>query len=129
MDRELEQLVWDRASGRCEYCRYPSELAEAPFQIDHVLSKKHGGRSEGDNLALACFYCNSYKGSDVAGVDPITGRVVRLFNPRQDRWSDHFAFAGPLLSGRTAIGRATVHVLWMNHPLAMEARRLAQDYF
>jgi hypothetical protein len=129
MDRELEQLVWNRAGGVCEYCRFPSEITEAPFQIDHVTSRKHGGMTAADNLALACFYCNSYKGSDIAGIDPASGRIVRLFHPRKDRWSDHFSWTGPTLTGRTAIGRATIHVLWINHPLAVETRRLARDFF
>jgi hypothetical protein len=129
MDRELEQLVLDRASGRCEYCRFPSELAEAPFQVDHITSQKHGGLTTAENLALACYYCNSYKGSDIAGIDPSSGRIVRLFHPRNDRWTEHFEWNGPEVIGRTAIGRATIHVLWMNHPLAVEVRRLAEGVF
>ena len=129
MGSALEQLVWDRAGGRCEYCRFPSELAEAPFQIDHIVARKHGGASTPDNLALTCFYCNSYKGSDIAGIDPDSGRMTRLFHPRKDKWDDHFTWAGPHLGGRTAIGRATIHVLWINHPMFVEIRRLAQDYF
>src|SRR5271156_4058676 len=127
MNRELQQLVWDRASGRCEYCRFPSELAEAPFQIDHITSRKHGGFTLAENLALACYYCNSYKGSDIAGIDPSTGRIVRLFHPRNDRWAEHFVWDGPTLRGLSAIGRATIHVLWINPPLAVESRRLAQE--
>ena len=129
MDRELEQFVWDRAGGHCEYCRLPSEVAEAPFQIDHVTSRKHDGQTVADNLALSCFYCNSYKGSDIAGIDPGSGKIVRLFHPRKDRWNDHFFWAGPVLTGRTAIGRATIHLLWINHPMGVEIRRLAPDYF
>jgi hypothetical protein len=28
------------------------------------------GRGEAANLALSCFYCNSFKGPNIAGVDP-----------------------------------------------------------
>lgn len=129
MEQALEQLVWDRAGGRCEYCRFPSELAEAPFQIDHIISRKHAGQTASDNLALSCFYCNTYKGSDIAGIDPTSGRIVRLFHLRNDKWEDHFSSAGATLIGKTAIGRATIHLLWMNHPMAVEIRRLAADYF
>lgn len=129
MEDTLQQLVWDRAGGRCEYCRFPSELAEAPFQIDRATSQKHGGITAPENLALTCFYCNSYKGSDIAAIDPDTGRIVRLFHPRKDRWDKHFSWAGPTLTGRTAIGRATIHLLWINHPMAVEIRRLSQDFF
>ena len=129
MDGELEQLVWTRAAGRCEYCHLPSELAAAPFQIDHVASQKHGGLTVAENLALSCFYCNSYKGPDVAGIDPVSGRIVRLFHPRRHHWTDHFQWNGPLLVGKTAIGRATIQVLWINHPAAVEVRKLAAEYF
>lgn len=127
MERELEQLVWARADGRCEYCQFPDAFAEAPFQIDHIIARKHGGLTVAENLAVACFHCNSYKGTDLTGIDPVTGRIVRLFHPRQDRWSRHFEWHGDELGGLTAIGRATIRVLWINHPLAVEARRWARE--
>jgi hypothetical protein len=43
MDRELEELVWRRAGGRCEYCQAGQELP-IPFEIDHILAIKHGRR-------------------------------------------------------------------------------------
>lgn len=116
MNKELEQFVWDRAQRVCEYCQFPAEFAETPFQIDHVIAQKHGGPTEEDNLALTCFYCNSYKGPNVAGVDPESGKVVRLFHPRQDRWKRHFAWDGAQLRARTSIGRATIAVLNINDP-------------
>lgn len=122
MERSLVELIWRRAGARCEYCRFPSEHAEAPFQIDHIIAQKHRGETVAENLALACYYCNSYKGPNIAGIDPITGRMVRLFNPRAQRWRDHFAWEGARLVGRTPVGRATVQVLWMNHPLVVETR-------
>jgi hypothetical protein len=124
VDEELRSLVWQRAKSRCEYCHLPDGHTDAPFQVDHIVAQKHGGRTESDNLALACFYCNSYKGANIAGLDPVTGRLVRLFHPRIDRWSKHFAWNDETIQGRTAIGRATAQVLWMNHPLAIEMRRL-----
>lgn len=123
MDTRLERLVWDRAHSRCEYCQFPAEHAEADFQIDHVIAQKHGGQAAEGNLALACYYCNTYKGPNIAGIDPMSGRIVRLFHPRRDRWNEHFYWQGPVLAGGTAIGRATIRVLWMNHPLMIETRR------
>jgi hypothetical protein len=41
---------------------------------------------------------------------------VRLFHPRRHKWSYHFHWDGPILVGRTAIGRVTVQVLAMNDP-------------
>ncbi len=90
MNVSLQQLIWQRAGGRCEYCHFPSEIAESPFQIDHIVACEHGGPIDPDNLALSCFHCNSYKGTDIAGIDPDSGRLVRLFHPRKDRWAVHF---------------------------------------
>ena len=115
--------MWRRAGSRCEYCQFPSDHAEAPFQIDHIIARKHGGMTHPDNLALACYYCNSYKGPNISGIDPATGELARLFHPRLDTWSDHFRWNGPDLMGLTTIGRATGRVLWMNHAQIMEVRR------
>jgi hypothetical protein len=84
------------------------------FQIDHIVAEKHGGQTVPGNLALACPHCNRYKGPNIAGLDPNSRQLVRLFHPRTDLWTEHFEFEGPRILGRTAIGRATVHVLAMN---------------
>ena len=99
MNRSLERLVWQRARGFCEYCRLPQALSTTPFQIDHVIAIKHEGKTESENLALACFYCNTHKGPNVAGIDSRTGEIVPLFHPRTDRWEEHFAWDGARLKG------------------------------
>src|ERR1700722_17991224 len=114
MYRALEKQIWNRARSCCEYCRLPAEFVNAPFQIDHVVAHKHGGQTVSENLALSCFRCNSHKGPNIAGIDPQSGRVSRLFHPRRDRWTNHFVWNGAMLVGRTAIGRTTIDVLWMN---------------
>jgi hypothetical protein len=124
MDRALEQLVWSRAKFCCEYCRFPFEFADAPFQIDHIIALKHEGLTIAANLALSRYYCNSYKGSNIAGIDPKTGKLVRLFHPRRDRWKKHFVWNGGILAGRTGVARATVAVLWMNHPTLIQTREI-----
>lgn len=85
MDPSLVSLVWQRAKAACEYCQLPQNLSSIPFEIDHILARKHGGLTTEANLALACFYCNSYKGPNIAGIDPVSERIVRLFHPRTDR--------------------------------------------
>jgi hypothetical protein len=112
MDPALQKLVWLRAESRCEYCQFPADVALLPFQIDHIIAEKHGGTAVSDNLALSCERCNSHKGPNIAGY--LDGRHVRLFNPRRDRWSDHFAWNGPNLVGKTAIGKVTIDVLAIN---------------
>lgn len=122
MNRPLRAAVGKRAQWRCEYCQWPGRFSELRFQLDHVIARKHRGRTNAANLAFACFRCNSHKGPNLAGIDPRTGALVRLFNPRSDRWPEHFAWRGARLRGRTAIGRATIAVLQINRPDAVLAR-------
>jgi|SRR6516162_391747 5-methylcytosine-specific restriction endonuclease McrA len=114
MDSVLEQLVWQRARGRCEYCQLSREHSRIPFEIDHIIPRKHRGPTIASNLAGSCFYCNTFKGPNLSGIDDITGKIVRLFHPRRHKWSAHFEWEGPLLVGKTAIGRATINVLEIN---------------
>lgn len=123
MDLELQQEVWRRAGRSCEYCHLPQAFDPLPFQIDHIIAQQHDGKTESVNLALACLYCNKHKGPNIAGVDPATRRIVRLFNPRRDRWSRHFRWSGPVLTGRTSIGRATIMVLAINDPQNVALRQ------
>ena len=80
-----------------------------------------------DNLALACLHCNRHKGPNIAGRDVATGDLVRLFHPRQDRWSDHFAWSGAELVERTPIGRITIHVLAINDPDFLAVRQVLSE--
>ena len=123
MDRALERRVWRRARGCCEYCLMPQEHDDAPFEIDHVIARKHDGLTAGKNLSLSCFYCNSFKGSNIAGIDRKSRKVKPLFNPRRQSWARHFRWRGAYLIGRTAIGRVTIAVLKINDPLRVELRQ------
>jgi len=131
MDAALIRLIWRRAESRCEYCRIPSDLEDSPFEIDHIVSKKHRGPTVAGNLALSCFHCNSFKGSDIAGRDKATRTLTPLFHPRWHKWSRHFRWQGPRLIGRTPIGRVTVELLRINDPLRVELREalIAEDEF
>jgi hypothetical protein len=122
MDAALEQLVWQRAKQRCEYCRLAQADSVLTFEIDHIIPRKHGGTTRAANLALSCFYCNRFRGSDLTGLDPQTGELTRLFNPRRHKWQRHFRWDGPALVGRTAIGRTTVVVLQINLPVRVAQR-------
>jgi hypothetical protein len=123
VDKALVDLVRRRAHDCCEYCRMPAHLSILPFEIDHIIAQKHHGKTTSSNLALACAYENAFKGPNIAGLDPRTGRLVRLFHPRRHKWDHHFQWDGPVLVGRTAIGRATIDVLAVNQPLRVEQRR------
>src|SRR5262249_18265166 len=102
MDAATRAAVQARAGHRCEYCqRRQSTSPLIPLQIEHIVARKHHGTSALDNLALACAECNLHKGSDLTGLDPESGEVTMLFHPRRDRWSDHFAWDGFRIVGRS----------------------------
>src|SRR6266404_529596 len=123
MNRALEELVWQRASGRCEYCQVPQQYDRLPFHIDHVLAKKHRGQTRASNLCLACFSCNNHKGPNVAGVDPDTNKVVQLLHPRRHKWHRHFRWNSASLIGLSPTGRATIAVLEINLPARIAFRQ------
>ena len=122
MDAGLRRLVWQRASGRCEYCRMRQEFDELTFQVEHIIPRKHNGPDEPGNLALACFACNNHKGTNLSGLDSQTGQMTRLFHPRQDKWDEHFEWKQGRLIGLTAIGRTTIDVLAINLTYRCELR-------
>lgn len=123
MDAATRQLVRQRAHDCCEYCRLPQAAQPfVTFQIEHIIPKKHGGSDDPANLCLACERCNSYKGSNLAGLDPATGQIEPLFNPRIQGWPDHFEFRGSLIVGRSPIGRTSVKVLAMNEGRRVQLR-------
>lgn len=115
MDTALRRWVRDRAGYCCEYCGLQQRQAPfALFHVDHIIARQHGGADAPDNLALACHHCNRHKGPNLTGIDPNSNKIVRLFNPRQDVWNEHFALQGLFMVGLTSVGRATVRVLAMN---------------
>lgn len=123
----LRQFVLERARGRCEYCLYPQEAAFISFEYEHVIAEKHGGIAAADNLALACPYCNRFKGTDLGSLDPETGQLTPFFNPRKQRWEDHFRLEDAQITPLTPEGRVTTIILQLNHPDRIQEReRLLQ---
>ncbi len=100
------RLVRDRAGNRCEYCHTRQEHEPfVSYQIEHVVPKQHGGADDEDNLALACSHCNLHKGPNLTGIDPLSGAVAILFDPRRQSWDDHFEnVASSLLEKRLPAG-------------------------
>jgi 5-methylcytosine-specific restriction endonuclease McrA len=101
----LRRQVFERASGRCEYCLLSFTDAFFPHEADHIIAEKHGGVTTTENLALACFDCNRFKGSDIASLDPETGSLVALFNPRTQKWNEHFSLNAGLIETLTPCGQ------------------------
>jgi hypothetical protein len=127
MDAALIRKVWRRADRCCEYCRLNQDYDDTPFEIDHIIARKHDGLSEADNLCLSCFWCNSFKGSNIAGRDNRTRKLTGLFNPRRQKWQQHFRWRGAVLLGRTPTGRVTVAVLNINDSFRLELREALID--
>ena len=94
----------------------------ATFHIEHVIPRQHGGDNNPSNLALACYHCNHNKGPNLTGIDPETELIIPLFNPRTQRWNEHFAQQGTEIVGLTPTGRTTVRVLAMNSDVQRELR-------
>jgi len=126
----IPKVLYDRVASqaglRCGYCLSAQAIAGQKMEIDHFIPEALGGKTEEENLWLACRDCNGFKGERVAALDPESGEIVPLFNPRQQRWRDHFAWneAGDKMVGLTAIGRATVIALKLNRRVLVQARQL-----
>lgn len=123
----LRQQVRARARNRCEYCMLAEEDAYFPHEPDHIIAEKHGGTSALENLALACFDCNRFKGSNIASLDPESSELTPLFNPRTQKWNDHFEIRGGQIMPFTAIGRVTERILRLNLPARVEVREMLAE--
>ena len=126
ISRALRASVAAQARYRCGYCLAQEVVVGAAMEIDHLIPESLGGPTEEANLWLACSPCNDRKGDRMAALDPETGEVARLFDPRRQSWKDHFFWSpdGEQVIGRTPTGRATIVALDLNRPLLVRSRRL-----
>jgi hypothetical protein len=122
VEPNLEREVRERAGARCEYCHIPEVCSTLRHVPDHVIALQHYGPTVAENLALACIRCNARKGPNLSGVDPQTGLVTTLFNPRTQQWAEHFRWNGTVLIGLTDRGRTTIDVVGINSPVRVAAR-------
>lgn len=122
--KRLRAQVLADAGGHCGYCRVSEEITGAPLEIEHIVPEALGGPTHRANLWAVCRYCNLLKSDRVAALDPDTGVSAPLFHPREQRWSDHFAWieGGLRIRGTTPTGRATVEALTLNRALLVRAR-------
>ena len=123
----LRRQVEERANNRCEYCLVPNSVSFFPHEIDHVIPEKHGGKTDADNLALTCWRCNRHKGTDLGSYDPETGEFSFLFNPRKQKWSEHFVDENTTIHGLTPEGRTTVKLLQLNNDERLGERKRLRD--
>src|SRR5687768_10287911 len=110
---ELRRKVSARAEQLCEYCLMQEDDTVFGCQVDQVISEKHGGVTEAENLAYACAFCNLHKGSDIASLNS-SGALTRFFNPHSDRWSAHFTLQGVIIQPLTTIGEVTERIFGFN---------------
>ena len=127
MDRAQREFLLARAGQRCEYCSLPQSALDLLLHVDHVIARQHRGDTTLENLCVACDRCNLKKGPNLSSIDPLTGELVPLFNPRRDDWSQHFTRVSAEIFGKTAIGRATVSLLEFNSPRRRELRKQLID--
>src|SRR5881397_2893133 len=118
---ELRQIIADRAKSLCEYCLIAEEDTFYGCEVDHIISLKHDGSSAPDNLAYACALCNRAKGSDVGSVST-SGEFTRFFNPRTDRWTEHFRLEQAMISPLTIVGEVTARILGFNDSARLHER-------
>jgi hypothetical protein len=115
MSEELRRLVAIHAEHLCEYCLIHEEDTFFGCKVDHMISVKRGGPTETDNLAFACVFCNRQKGSDIGSILWRISEFSRFFNPRIDRWEEHFRLGRVSIPPQTSIGEVTAHILEFNH--------------
>ena len=123
----LRRRVVARAEELCEYCLIAEEDTFYGCEADHIISEKHGGGTNADNLSYACVFCNQAKGSDIGSIHWESNTLVRFFNPRTDSWADHFVLVGSGIEGLTPIGLVTARILAFNSAERMLERKTLQD--
>ena len=118
----LRRQVAERPYHVCEYCLVHEDDTFWGCQVDHIISRKHGGATEPGSLALACACCNNAKGSDIGTLVGQPPRLLRLFHPRTDRWSGCFVLNGVHIDSANLIGEGTVSLLQLNHTNRLRER-------
>jgi len=120
----MRRAVRRRANYRCEYSHAP-EIIGVFMHIDHILPVAKGGQTHLNNLCLAEARCNISKGDRIDAVDPDTGQLAPLFNPRTQVWTQHFQWDAQYthLIGLSPTGRATIQRLGLNRPAFVAARK------
>jgi hypothetical protein len=111
----VRRQIVERDAQRCAYCRSPMIMG-IPMVIEHIIPLVGGGSSTPDNLCLACYRCNEFKGSRTEAADPIDGKLALFFHPRLQRRSGHFAWRehGDATDRLTSCGRPTIEALRLN---------------
>ena len=127
ISKSLKRKVVERAIWRCEYCRIHENDSFLPFEIDHIVSLKHGGGNEETNLAYACPHCNQHKGTDLTTFLESYQDIVSLFNPRLHVWTEHFETKEGEILPKSRIAEATIKLLKFNAPEKLIIRKILME--
>lgn len=121
----LRTQIQETDRRRCCYCLTAEENSGIAMAFDHIHPRSKRGETSFENVCLACRSCNEYKSDITEAQDPLTGEIVPLFNPRIQKWNNHFCWSADStrVEGKTAIGRVRVIVLQMNNSAIVAARR------
>ncbi|MEH2081569.1 MAG: HNH endonuclease signature motif containing protein [Nostoc sp.] len=123
---ELKNKIRSHFANLCAYCRTAEALTVTTFEFEHIIPLSSGGETVFENLCLACPSCNRYKATRQTAIDPNTQNEVKLFNPQQQLWADHFTWSEDTteIVGLTTIGRATISTLKMNRLQLTRVRKM-----
>lgn len=126
----LRKQITERAKSVCEYCKALSQFSFHTFNIDHIIPISKDGLTTFENLALSCSNCNKCKHDKLVTKDPQSNLLVDIFNPRLQKWTDHFVWNEDttIIIGLTPTGRATIFTLKMNKPEAINLRKALVHY-
>jgi HNH endonuclease len=126
MNKTIRKTVKTRANYLCEYCLSSEYFSPDPFECDHIIAASRGGADDVSNLALSCSGCNGSKSDAIEAIDPASGVLVPLYNPRMDVWATHFSWNEQftLLVGISPVGRATIAKLKLNRPSVVNLRMI-----
>ena len=121
-----KQAIVQRAQGCCEYCVSQANFSPDPFSIEHIVPISKGGTNQLDNLALSCQGGNNRKYTHAEAIDPVTGNAALLYHPRQQNWTEHFAWNEDFtrMIGITPTGRATIERLDLNRAGVINLREV-----
>ncbi len=127
ISHEFRQQVAERGRFICEYCLLHNDESHFGSELDHIISVKHDGLTELENLAYACMRCNRHKGTDLGSINWQTHQLVRFFNPRTDRWAEHFQLRGGAIVPLTEIGEVTARIFGFNSLKRLNERALLME--
>ena len=123
VSKVARQLVRQRANFQCEYCLLNEKRSFIGFEVDHIISRKHRGSNEPNNLAYSCGDCNRNKGTDIASIDwNNNNQITRFYNPRLDLWAEHFCLSNTVIESLTSIGEVTITIFRFNDQIRLTNR-------